>query len=133
MILTGVEYQVFPHDVSVLSESEAADWHQLDGQVKMSFSDAPPIFISWASTPVQYSIAMEASSFFNSESLVQVAMTGNIFWKTLIGTHVSATHVDGDHQVLCLSNAEKSVFLSSQCDNGSFFGDCVRVSITSPI
>jgi hypothetical protein len=123
MHLNGVEYQTFHSDIPCLQETETLGWHQLDGQVKLQFSDGQPIFISWGNTPIQYSIEIRSSTFFAPDPLIEVSMAENRFWDSLVGSEVVLEYINATHQVLCVRGKDTSVFLSSQYDDGTFYGD----------
>ena len=133
MLLQQVTYHVFEHEISEPWVTEGASWHQTDGQIVLTFRDEKPIFLSWSSDLVQYNMAQRDHSFFNEGSLTEVDMTQHPCWLQLVGKEIELKFVDTEHQVLVVSNDEASVFVSSQYDDGSFCGDCVRVSQTNPL
>jgi hypothetical protein len=133
MRLSKVSYHVFEHEVE-RSWADAPDaWHQLDGQVVLEFEDAGPVFVSWGSEPEQYCIAQLSTSFFVDSALRLVAMSQHAFWNPMMGRIVDLTFVDDRCQVLKVSDGQSALFLSSQYDDGSFFGDAVRVSRSRPL
>lgn len=105
----------------------------MDGQVVLDFSDGESVFISWGNDPVQYSIERRSQSFFNVGALTSVDMTNHPYWSGMIGHEIQMAYSDEEHQVLRISDRENFVFLSSQYDDGTFEGDCVRVSKKNPL
>jgi hypothetical protein len=132
MHLSGVEYQTLPNDIPYVLETETLGWHQLDGQIKLQFSDGHTVFISWGDKPIQYSIEIQSVTFFSPGSLVEMPMNENPFWNSLVGSEIILEYIDATHQVLQVRGRHTSIFLSSQYDDGAFQGDCVRVSTVNP-
>jgi hypothetical protein len=133
MRVRKVSYQVFEHELGQRWVDAPDVWHQLDGQVVFEFEDAAPVYVSWGSVPVQHCIAQRSISFFADGALRPVVMSEHTFWKPMIGRTVELTYVAGERQVLNISDGQSALFLSSQYDDGSFFGDAVRVSRTNPL
>lgn len=133
MILQRVSYQVFEHELAGDWGTDQSDWHQLDGQLVLTFTDERALFVSWDSEPVRYCIQKKLLSFFNSDALKEVDMTVHPFWHPFIERELRVSYVDDAHQVLMLNQGEPSLFISSQYDDGSFMGDCVRIAQWSPL
>ena len=133
MILQRVAYQVFEHEAAGPWATDRTDWHQMDGEVVLTFNDGKKVFLSWGAGPQQYSIEQKDHSFFNVGVLVEVEMTEHSYWRPLIEQEIEIRYVDDEHQVLALERNEQSIFISSQYDDGTFYGDCVRVSQASPL
>ncbi len=132
MILTSVDYRLLQGEEEWFGTNEGSGWHQLDGEIRLEFSDAATMFISWQSKPMTYSIGCSDLSYFSSVMLQTVSMSSHSWWRNLIGHDVQLNFQDSDHQVLCISAGASDVFLSSQYDDGMFQGDCVRVSPVAP-
>lgn len=133
MILQRVAYHVFEHELPGPWVTVSTAWHQLDGEVALTFSNDNTVFISWGNGPLQYSIEQKDSSFFNAGVLTAVEMTQHPYWLPFIEKDISLDYLKDDHQVLVLSHEEESLLLSSQYDDGTFCGDCVRVSHANPL
>jgi hypothetical protein len=56
MILQRVTYYAFEHEPAGPWATARTACHQLDGEVKLTFSNGRAVFISWGSGPLQYSI-----------------------------------------------------------------------------
>lgn len=133
MRLSKVSDHLFEHEVEQSWGDTPDAWHPLDGQVVFEFEDAAPVYVSWGSVPVQHCIAQRSISFFADGTLLPEVMSEHAFWKPMIGRTVERSHVAGERQVLKVSDGQSALFLSSQYDDGSFFGDAVRVSRTKPL
>lgn len=133
MLLQHVTYQVFAHEVSESWPTEPSSWHQMDGQIVLAFAECEPLFVSWGSGPVQYSIEQRSSSFFSPGLLMDTVMTLHPYWNEMIGKHIQVGYEGDDHQVLKVSCDNSALYVSSQYDDSTFRGDCVRVSKTSPL
>lgn len=131
MVLAAVHYEIFPSEA--LSFAGEGDWHQLDGEVRLGFTDAPEMFISWGNEPLQYSVEVRSTSFFSAGRLSSLQMNANPYWQSIIGHELSIAHIGMEHQILKLSAVPGEVFLSSQYNDGTFEGDCIRVSQCTPI
>lgn len=131
MLLANVHYEIFSSEAG--SFTGESDWHQLDGEVRLGFTDAPEIFISWGNEPLQYSVEVRGASFFSAGCLSSLQMSTHSYWESLIGHELSIAHLDKDHQILRVSAVPGEVFLSSQYDDGTFQGDCIRVNQRTPI
>ena len=131
MVLATVHYEIFPSEVG--SFTGECGWHQLDGEVRLGFTDAPEMFISWGNEPHQYSVEVRSASFFSAGRLSSLQMSAHPYWQSLIGHELSIARMDTEHQILRLSAVPGEVFLSSQYDDGTFQGDCIRVSQRTPI
>jgi hypothetical protein len=132
MVLTEVHYELFPHEADWLTADENSGWHQLDGQVRLNFANGATQFISWGTGPVQYSVEVRDVSFFNERALTSLRMNSHPYWRELVGHRLDVAYLGTNHQVLKLFNEQVGVFLSSQYEDGTFQGDCVRVSPREP-
>ncbi len=129
MILTRIIYELFPFEEPYFAADEESGWHQLDGQVRLDMEDGTSQFVSWGNGPLQYSIEVRPSSFFLEDVVTRhFDMSTHSYWTGLVGKRLKVEYIDTGHQVLRLSADESNVFLSSQCDDGTLQGDCVRVS-----
>jgi hypothetical protein len=129
MILSHVTYELFPFEEVYFAANEASGWHHLDGQVRLNMLDGASQFVSWGSGPLQYSIEVRPESFFSVGSVTKhIDVSAHSYWTGLVGKHINFDYVDKDHQVLRLSTDKNELFLSSQYEDGTFLGDCVRVS-----
>lgn len=131
MVLATVHYELLPNEAR--SFSGEGGWHQLDCEVRLSFTDAPEVFVSWGKEPLRYSVEVRTASFFTADRLSSLGMSTHPYWQALVGHELCIAHVDTEHQVLKLSAVHGEVFLSSQYDDGTFQGDCIRVSQRTPI
>lgn len=131
MVLATIHYEIFANEAG--SFAGEGGWHQLDGEVRLGFTDAPEIFISWGNGPLQYSVEVRSASFFSAGRLSSRQMSAHPYWQSLIGHELNIAHMDSGHQILRLSAVSGEVFLSSQYDDGTFQGDCIRVSQRTPI
>lgn len=132
MILSSAHYRLLQGEEEWFDADEAVGWHQLDGEIRLNFSNAPSAFISWQSQPVVYSIGLGVRSYFPYATLRQVEMSAHVWWSSLVGREVRLDFVDSGHQILRISTDSTNIFLSSQYDDGMFQGDCVRVSLKEP-
>ncbi len=131
MVLATVHYEIFPSEAG--SFTGEGGWHQLDSEVRLGFTDAPEMFISWGNKPLQYSVEIRSTSFFSAGCRSSLQMSAHPYWQSLIGHELNIAHMDSGHQILRLSAVSGEVFLSSQYDDGTFQGDCIRVSQRTPI
>jgi hypothetical protein len=133
MLLKSVTYQVFEHERSGPWPTNRTSWHQIDGQVVLNFFNGQSLFISWGNGIVQYCIEQREQSFFSPDTLVEVPMTDHPYWLQFAGKNIGLTYLDQEQQVLTVTNAKNNLFISSQYDDGTFRGDCVRISQLSPL
>jgi len=133
MRLHRVAYGLFEHEAGATWPAEADSWHHLDGEVVLTFSDGATEFISWSSEPVQYSVGRSATTPFLPEVLQSVDMTTHPMWREIVDSDVSLRFMDDERQVLQIASGARSVFISSQYEDGVFLGDCVRVSAKNPL
>jgi hypothetical protein len=133
MQLRKVTYQVFECETKGSWSADPSGWHQLDGEIVLTFSDGECEYISWGKGPAQYCIQIKKETFFTPGTLQEIAMSDHPYWKELCGKSILREFLDEQHQVLLVACGEKSVFLSSQYDDGVFLGDCVRVAKKSPL
>ena len=99
----------------------------------LTSSDGKRKYISWGSEPEQYCIQIKEKTFFSPDALCEVDMSEHPYWKEFEGQTITHEFADEQHQVLVIHNGDNSVFLSSQYDDGTFSGDCVRVSKSNPL
>lgn len=133
MRLQHVTYQLFAHEASGSWSTEPTSWHQMDGQIVLAFAERDQLFVSWGSGPVHYSIEQRSGSFFSPDLLTATVMTTHPYWNEMIGKSIQIGYEDQSHQVLKVSCDQGALYVSSQYDDGTFCGDCVRVSKTSPL
>ena len=133
MILQRVVYRVFEREAAGPWAVDRIAWHQMDGEIVLTFSTGRETFISWGMGQKQYSIQQKEHSFFNAGALVEVEMNQHPYWLPFIGREIKLNYVDDDHQVLALCQGKQNIFMSSQSDDGMFYGDCVRISQASPL
>lgn len=133
MILQCVTYCLFEYEQTEQWTTDSAAWHQLDGEICLIFSGSRRLFVSWGDGPQQYSIEQKDSSFFSVGLLKELDVTRHPFWWLFIGHELTMRYIDEDHQVLAVVACGETLYLSSQYDNGMFWGDCVRVSRVNPL
>lgn len=133
MILASVHYQVFPGEAEALEADARRTWHQIEGELRLEFTDGPAQFISWGNGPVLYAVEIRDDSFFDEYMLGSVEMTDHPYWSELIGYELQLEYADPDHQVLAITSAAGRLFLSSQHVDGSFQGDSLRISPHPPV
>jgi hypothetical protein len=133
MRLSKVTYRVFEREAEGPWAAETTAWHQLDGEIMLTFTDGNREYISWGSEPEQYCVQRKNKTSFSPDTLCEVDMTEHPYWKELEGQTITHEFADKLHQVLVIRNGDNSVFLSSQYDDGTFLGDCVRVSKSNPL
>ena len=127
MELSAVHYGLFPHESEMSPEGDAGPWHQLDGEVRLCFKDAPDAFVSWGNGPPQHSVEIRDASFFSAQALRYVEMSVHPFWRELVGAPVSIVHSGSERQVVRLMGVAASTYLSTQSADGTFHSDCIRV------
>jgi hypothetical protein len=132
MILASIYYQVFPGEAEALEADAERDWHQIEGELRLEFTDGPAQFVSWGNGPVQYAVEVREDSFFDEHLLASVEMSDHPYWSNLIGHELSLDYADPDHQVLRVVSAAGEVFLSSQYADGTFQGDSLRIAPRAP-
>lgn len=133
MRLRQVAYGLFEHEAGATWPAELDSWHQLDGELVLTFSDGSIDFISWSSEPVQYSVGRSATTHFRLEALLRVDMTAHPMWRGIVDSDVSLQFIDDERQVLQIASSARAVFISSQYEDGGFLGDCIRVSARNPL
>ena len=130
MLLTKVLYEPFESDAKWLDLNDKSSHHIIDRELRLLFTDAPPVFISWTSTPVQYSIGHQGQSFFANEPQVVRDMTGSAIWSRVIDQQVALDFDDPDHQVLRIHAGAAAVYCSSFEEGWQT--DVVNVSSEAP-
>lgn len=133
MLLHRVTYQVFGYESGGPWAIDRAAWHQMDGEVVLTFSTGKRLFVSWGNVPLPYSVEQKENTFFQVGSLTEVDMTQHPYWLPFIEREIELKYFDEDHQVLVVSHQTASLFVSSQYDDGTFCGDCIRVSLANPL
>ena len=133
MRLHRIAYGLFEHEADATWPAEADSWHQLDGEVVLTFSDGATEFISWCGDPVQYSVGRNMTTHFRPEILRPFDMSTHPMWRGIVDSDVSLRFMDDEQQVLQIASGGRAVFISSQYEDGDFFGDCIRVSAKIPL
>ncbi len=128
MQLSAVHYGLFSYERDHGDENNQLSWHQLDGEIRLCFSDAPDAFVSWGNGPPQHAVAMRSGSFFNPDTLEYSEMSAHPFWESLVGSEVTVTQTEPEYQMLRIANTSTAVSLTSQSEDGSYMSDCIRVS-----
>lgn len=133
MILAAIHYLVFPDETEPLETDTEHDWHRIDGQLRLEFTDLPAHFVSWSASPAPHSVEISHESFFAEELLGSVEMSDHPYWSDLIGHELHLGYATPDHRVLILATPAGELFLSSQRENGSALQfDSLRVSPVAP-
>lgn len=132
MILASIHYHLFPEEAALLDAAVERHWHQIDGELRLEFTDAPACFVSWGSGPVAYAVEVREESFFAKDMLASLEMSDHPYWTNLIGQELRLHYADEDCQILKLFTPRGEVFLSSQDSEGAFKGDSLRVSPLPP-
>jgi hypothetical protein len=132
MILASIHYHLFPGEAEALEADAERTWHQIEGELRLEFTDCPAQFVSWGNGPVLYAVEVRDESFFEEYMLGSVEMTDHPYWSELIGHELQLDYADPDHQVLKVGSRGGEVFLSSQYVDGSFNGDSLRISPLPP-
>ncbi len=132
MILASIHYHLFPGEAEALEGHPERNWHQIEGELRLEYTDAPAQFVSWGNGPVTYAVQVSDESFFDEHLLASVEMSEHPYWSGLIGHELRLDYTGPDHQVLKVTTAGGDVFLSSQYADGAFQGDSLRVSPATP-
>jgi len=128
--LTAVHYEIFHSDAEWMSENTGGSWHSIDREVRLTFADAPTVYVSWRQDPVEYAIWFQCHSFFASGPAVVRDQTESCIWSPLIGSDVTLEFLDGDHQVLCIKSPTQAVYCCS-FENG-WYVDVVTITSRAP-
>ncbi len=138
MILANIHYHLFPGEAEALDAFAERNWHQLDGELRLEFTDAPACFISWGrgrspgQDATRYAVEVRDESFFEACLLASLEMSDHPYWNNLIGHNLRLDYMDTEHQILRIASAAGKLFLSSQSVDGRFQGDSLRVSPLPP-
>jgi len=126
--ITRVCYDLFPDEVASFEDT---DEFELDGEVHIYFADAVERFISWSNKPVGYCVAIAEHSFFQPGSLRARDVSATRLWSSLVGQPARFDYLDAELQVLQVSVAATTVYLSTANAGGSH-RDIIRVAATPP-
>jgi hypothetical protein len=132
MILASIHYHLFPGEAEALEAHAERNWHQIEGELRLEFTDAPAQFVSWGTGPVLYAVEVRDESFFDEHMLASVDMSDHPYWSRLVGHELRLDYADPNHQVLKVASPAGELFLSSQYVDGTFQGDSLRVSPRAP-
>jgi hypothetical protein len=138
MILADIHYHLFPGEAEALDAFAERNWHQLDGELRLEFTDAPACFISWGrggslgDGAVRYAVNVRDESFFDAYLLASLEMSDHPYWSNLIGHDLRLDYMDPEHQILRIACTAGKLFLSSQSVDGRFQGDSLRISPLPP-
>lgn len=127
MKLSRVEYEFFEFE-EPLAASAA-----LDRQLRLHFSDAPTLYISWTAKrqygpdSPYYSIDFSEEPYCTDTAPVVVDASRTENWAGLIGHDVEISYLDADYQALSISNGNHILYCSAQEE------DVVRISRVSPL
>lgn len=132
MILAAIHYLVFPDETQPLETDSEHSWHQIDGQLRLEFTDLPAHFVSWSTKPVPHALAISNRPFFAEELLGRLEMSDHPFWRKLIGHELQLDYATPDHRVLVLATPDGELFLSSQHEDSTVPFDSLRVSPVAP-
>ena len=132
MRILSVDYALFEHEASGPWSTDDCGWHQIDGELRFELEGGECVFLSWGSSPATYCIQMQPASFFNNGVLATRQMSEHPYWTPFINKECHLRYQSDDNQVLAFSTEARILYLSSQYDDGDFYGDCVRISPTPP-
>lgn len=132
MTLLKVEYEFFDF------EDPSSDAKELGRQLRLQFSDAPTLYLSWTSerhceTESQpYSIACSKESYFMDGAAHVVDASDSPLWSKHIGRQMELAYLPSqelalDHQVLEVRSDTHRTFVYS------LGADRVGLSLTSPL
>ncbi len=112
--VAGIFYDVFASDIAWLEQC-TDEYHEIDREIRFEFSNQKRVFVSWCSTPVQYSVGLQLQSFFSdSQDVLTRDMTHDSLWSDLIGELVEFNFVDAEHQVLEIRSGASAVYCCSR-------------------
>lgn len=133
MILANIHYRLFPGEAELLDVDGSRDWHHIEGELQLEFTDGPARFVSWGHGPVLYAVEVRDQSFFDEYMLASVEMSDHPYWRELLGHNLKFKYADRTHQVLRVDSPAGGLYLSSQCADGSFQADSLRISLLPPV
>ena len=114
MVLTKVEYELFEF------EDQSPVGTELARQIRLHFSDAATVYISWtwenshSDRDLPYSLGIGPATFFRDEPFAVVDASGSFLWQRHLGRAAELRWRDSGHQVLELRTDRGSVHLFSQ-------------------
>lgn len=132
MKLTAVHYELFESDAKWMAENADHTWHTIDREVRLTFADAPTVYVSWMQNPVEYAIEYQDHSFFVIGPDVVRDLTKSAIWSPLIGSDVNLRFLDNDHQVLCVKSATHAVYCCSYKNGWGWKVDVVTITSQAP-
>jgi hypothetical protein len=131
MKISKVFYELFNSDYLSIKGHENDDFHEIDREICLEFTDGTKIYISWADKPIQFCIGHKDSSWnINQPEIILDASEWKI-WKNIINQEVEIIYLDNEKQILELKSKNTSIFLSSQ-ENCNWETDVLHISLIKP-
>jgi hypothetical protein len=130
--LDAVVYRLFESELNVVSAVRAGMDHIIDAEIEFRFEDGSKKFVSWASDPEQYCLAIFPQTFFSPDALVEVDVTDHPHWRVMRGERIEFLMLDREHQCIEVRSTRGSAFLAST-ENGHWWADVVAVSSSQPL
>jgi hypothetical protein len=131
-LLDAVVYRLFESELGMVSTARAGLNHLLDAEIEFRFDDGSKKFISWASEPEQYCLAICPQTFFSPDVLIEIDVTDHPHWRAMQGERVEFVVLDRENQCIEVRSTRSSVFLAST-ENGHWWADVVAVSSSQPL
>jgi hypothetical protein len=135
--VTKIIYELYNSDFSNIKDSLDADTHEIDREIYIALDDGERIYISWANTPIEYSIDYKESSWFENESEKVLDASSWKIWKPIIGKSFELIFHDKNKQLLELKSKNASIYFSpleicGSSDGPSWSTDVLHISSNKP-
>ena len=110
MRISRIVYEIYQSDLAYLERREWNEPHELDGQVRLEFTDMDPMFISWVEDKGDFHASYQDRSFFKAELEVIKDMSTSIIWEPLIGQEVDVSFLDLNAFVVVIRSQNERVY-----------------------
>ena len=115
MKLSKVIYEIYRSDLAYLEKRDWKEPHELDGQVRLEFTDMDPAYVSWVQDKDDFHASYQDKSFFKVELEETKDMSSSQVWEPLIEREIDLAFLDQDACVVAIRSKDKRVYCWAMC------------------
>jgi len=134
--VSKVIYELYESDYLYLKDKLDDDTHEINREICLVLDNGEHIYISWADTPIQFSIGYNKSRRFQNKPDKTLEASSLKLWKPIIGEVFDLIFHDKNKQLLELRCKNKSIYFAPQETNEntgeSWNTDILHISSNKP-
>jgi len=106
-----INYNLFDHDIEHLKKHMDTSFHEIDGEIEITFDNAKKTYISWSQCSEGYKILRQEDTFFSPPSEFRCCMSQHQFWCPFINSEIQIQSIGEYGEILVISSTVHKLYI----------------------